>query len=148
MWAPPPALIDKRRLKGAPQHGIGRSCKAGKEEIAGLLTALKLFIAEGDKTRHARWLALLQSVESGLGRTKGVAISLSGAEDTDACHPFICRSGRRGVQPKWPGCCKGNRPPFMLMHSCATRTRLRSIHVSHGGAGRVPGPRLEEGIPA
>ena len=48
MWTPPPSLIDKARLKGAPQHGIGRSCKAGKEEIVGLLTALRLFIAEGD----------------------------------------------------------------------------------------------------
>jgi L-seryl-tRNA(Ser) seleniumtransferase len=84
MWTPPPSLIDKRRLKGAPQHGIGRSCKAGKEEIVGLLTALKLFIAEGDKARHARWLALLRAIESGLGRTKDVVLSVSGAEDTGA----------------------------------------------------------------
>ena len=84
MWAPPPSLIDKRRLKGAPQHGIGRSCKAGKEEIVGLLTALNLFIAEGDEARHARWLALLQSIQSGLGRTKDVVVCVSGAADTGA----------------------------------------------------------------
>ena len=97
MWTPPPTLIDKRRLKGAPQHGIGRSCKAGKEEIAGLLTALRLFVAEGDKARHARWLALLQTVQSGLGRTKGVVPSLCGAEDTAAVpslHLSFQREGR------------------------------------------------------
>ena len=94
MWAPPPALIDKRRLKGAPPHGIGRSCKAGKEEIVGLLTALKLFIAEGDKARHARWLALLRAIEKGLGRMKGVAVTLSGAEDTGAV-PILHLSFRK-----------------------------------------------------
>ena len=56
MWEPPCPLIDKARLKGAPQHGIGRTCKAGKEEIVGLLTALRLFVAEGDAARHGRWL--------------------------------------------------------------------------------------------
>ena len=64
MWEPPPSLIDKQRLRGAPQHGIGRSCKAGKEEIVGLMTALRLFVDEGDDARHARWLADCQTVAS------------------------------------------------------------------------------------
>jgi L-seryl-tRNA(Ser) seleniumtransferase len=67
MWEPPPSLIDKSRLKGAPQHGIGRNCKAGKEEIVGLLTALRLFIAEGDVGRHARWLKDCETVAACLG---------------------------------------------------------------------------------
>ena len=48
LWSPPEFLIDKQRLKGLPQHGIGRSCKAGKEEIMGLLAALRIFTSEGD----------------------------------------------------------------------------------------------------
>jgi D-glucosaminate-6-phosphate ammonia-lyase len=68
MWNPPKSLIDKRKLKGMPQHGIGRTCKAGKEEIAGLLTALSLFIKESDKTRHARWLERLRPIAQGLGK--------------------------------------------------------------------------------
>ena len=35
MWDPPKTLIDKRKLKGTPHHGIGRSCKVGKEEVVG-----------------------------------------------------------------------------------------------------------------
>ena len=66
MWEPPPSLIDKQRLRGAPQHGIGRSCKAGKEEIVGLMTALRLFVEEGDAARHARWLADCATVVSKL----------------------------------------------------------------------------------
>src|SRR5205085_2154692 len=40
---PPAGLIDKGRLAGLPRHGIGRSLKVSKEQIAALLTALKLF---------------------------------------------------------------------------------------------------------
>jgi D-glucosaminate-6-phosphate ammonia-lyase len=81
MWEPPPALIDKSRLKGAPQHGIGRSCKAGKEEIVGLLTALRLFIAEGDTARHARWLQDCESVAAALD---GHLVTVTGSNDISA----------------------------------------------------------------
>lgn len=53
-WAPPESLIDKSRLCGAPAHGIGRPCKAGKEIVIGLLVALKKFIAESDEARSRR----------------------------------------------------------------------------------------------
>lgn len=43
LWSPPPELIDKSRLKGIPRHGIGRGFKVAKEQIAALLTALRLF---------------------------------------------------------------------------------------------------------
>ncbi|HEY5598601.1 MAG TPA: aminotransferase class V-fold PLP-dependent enzyme [Kiloniellales bacterium] len=80
-WEPPPTLIDKQRLKGAPQHGIGRTCKAGKEEIVGLLTALDLFVAEGDTARHARWLADAKIIHAGLSGIKGTSANLEGADD-------------------------------------------------------------------
>lgn len=44
-WNPPAGLIDKDRIPGLPHHGIGRGCKAGKEEIVGLLTALRIFVS-------------------------------------------------------------------------------------------------------
>ncbi len=76
MWEPPAALIDKSRLKGAPQHGIGRTCKVGKEEIAGLLTALRLFIAEGDAARHARWLKSIHLIASRLSSSAATAVRI------------------------------------------------------------------------
>jgi len=72
-WQPPPGLIDKAKLKGVPLHGIGRPCKAGKEEIAGLLTALRLFVQEGDAARHARWLKRVNEMAKHL-RCAGVDI--------------------------------------------------------------------------
>jgi D-glucosaminate-6-phosphate ammonia-lyase len=66
LWAPPAHFIDKTRLKGLPQHGLGRGCKVGKEEIVGLLTALRLFVEEDAGARRARWRALMQQLADGL----------------------------------------------------------------------------------
>jgi len=54
-WQPPAQLIDKSELRGVPRHGIGRSCKAGKEQIIGLLTALMRFTQEDDLARNDRF---------------------------------------------------------------------------------------------
>jgi len=45
-WNPPPSFIPKEKLRGVPQHGIGRGMKVTKEAIVGLLTALQLFTEE------------------------------------------------------------------------------------------------------
>jgi L-seryl-tRNA(Ser) seleniumtransferase len=82
-WQPPANLIDKARLKGVPQHGIGRPCKLGKETIAGLLTALQAFVAEGDAARHRRWLGLAREIAEGLHGLNGVAVTLTGETSTD-----------------------------------------------------------------
>lgn len=57
-WNPPAELIDKGKFSGVPRHGIGRSCKVGKEQIVGLLTALKLFVKEGNSGRYDRLMAV------------------------------------------------------------------------------------------
>ena len=67
LWDPPRSLIDKEKLPGAPQHGIGRPCKVGKEEIVGLITALRLFVAEGDEARKAGWEATTAALANALG---------------------------------------------------------------------------------
>ncbi|MEW6750381.1 MAG: aminotransferase class V-fold PLP-dependent enzyme [Candidatus Latescibacterota bacterium] len=54
LWRPPARLVDRSRLPGAPQHGIGRPCKVGKEEIVGLLTALGIFVTEDPEERRRR----------------------------------------------------------------------------------------------
>ena len=85
MWSPPSRLIDKSRLKGTPVHGIGRSCKAGKEEIVGLLAALRMFVAEGDAPRHARWLQDCQTIASAIS---GHLVSVTGGNDI-GCVPTV-----------------------------------------------------------
>lgn len=83
MWTPPAFLIDKQRLKGLPQHGIGRSCKAGKEEIMGLLAALRIFISEGDAVRHGRWLKAADEVANGCLGVVGVDVHIINTENSE-----------------------------------------------------------------
>jgi L-seryl-tRNA(Ser) seleniumtransferase len=78
-FQPSPAFIDRRRLKGLPPHGIGRSAKVGKEQVVGLLTALELFAAEGDEVRRSRWLKLLEGVRTAMGTLPGLTLTLSTA---------------------------------------------------------------------
>jgi L-seryl-tRNA(Ser) seleniumtransferase len=83
LWTPPAFLIDKQRLKGLPQHGIGRSCKAGKEEIIGLLAALRIFIGEGDAARHGRWLQAAEEIASGCAGIAGIGVQIQEAENKE-----------------------------------------------------------------
>src|SRR5205814_6941298 len=80
---PPPGFIDKRALPGLPHHGIGRPCKVGKEEIVGLLTALPLFVAEGDAARHRRWLAPMRELAHGLAGLPGAAVTTNDFDNVE-----------------------------------------------------------------
>ena len=62
-----PRLVDPRALPGGPHHGIGRGFKAGKEEIAGLLTALERFVAADDAAANAALEKRLQRIARELG---------------------------------------------------------------------------------
>ncbi len=76
LWNPPADLIDRSRLPGAPQHGIGRTCKVGKEEIVGLLTALRLFVEEDVVKRDQRWLELMLELKRSCGELPHAQIDL------------------------------------------------------------------------
>jgi len=67
LWRPPEKLIDRSKLPGVPQHGIGRPCKVGKEEIVGLLTALELFVGEDPEERKGRWGKLMEELVEACG---------------------------------------------------------------------------------
>jgi len=58
-WQPPRQFLDRNELVGLPRHGVGRSCKVGKEQIVGLLLALSRFVAASDQDRsdHSRSVA-------------------------------------------------------------------------------------------
>ncbi len=75
-WNPPPGFLDKSRLPGLPQHGIGRPCKVGREEVVGLLTALGQFIEEGDEARARVWTATAEALRDALAGTPSAEITL------------------------------------------------------------------------
>lgn len=75
-WSPPPSLFDKGNLIGFPASGVGRVAKCGKEEIVGLLTALRLFLAEKSDERHARWLGVCEEIADGLAGLPGADVAV------------------------------------------------------------------------
>ena len=74
-WNPPRNLIDKTRLKGIPRHGIGRGLKAGKEEIVGLLTALRIFVEKDHEKERQRFENMMKSFSSDFQNIDGITAS-------------------------------------------------------------------------
>lgn len=77
-WNPPDSLIDKHRLKGTPQHGVGRPCKVGKETIVGLLVALRRFASVSDESRARRFQGLMQRLQSSLAGIDHARMQITG----------------------------------------------------------------------
>ena len=75
LWNPPSSLIDKEALPGAPQHGLGRPCKVGKEQIVGMIAALRLFVSEDDEARAARWKARIDALVEAVGSLPHTEVS-------------------------------------------------------------------------
>ena len=63
-------------VKGLPASGVGRAAKCGKEEIVGLLTALRLFLEENSDERHARWLAVCEEIANALRGRRGTTVAV------------------------------------------------------------------------
>ena len=68
-------LIAEGHLPGPPLQGIGRACKVGREEVVGLLTALRLYLQRDHAADQARWRRLAQRMAGGLAGLPGVTVS-------------------------------------------------------------------------
>jgi L-seryl-tRNA(Ser) seleniumtransferase len=125
LWDPPADFIDKSALDGIPRHGIGRTLKVSKEEIAALLTALDLFASGVYDADVPRFRGFLETIAARL-------------ENLPVCCTIFEKGG-------------GQSPPFLeidLDEQALGRTafdiclKLRQgdppVYVSHG--------RLPEGI--
>ena len=106
LWEPPASLIDKSKLAGIPRHGIGRALKVSKEQIAALLTALKLFTSGAYDRELAEMSRLLQQIASALTKapvrcqllpSDGQSYPLLEITLTGSTNAFeVCRALRRG----------------------------------------------------
>lgn len=77
-WAPPASLIPKDKLRGKPEHGLGRGFKVSKEAIVGLLVALSKFTEENVEKTSAEFADLLQVISSRIENIKGVTTKIEG----------------------------------------------------------------------
>jgi D-glucosaminate-6-phosphate ammonia-lyase len=86
-WNPPPSLIPKEKLRGIPQHGIGRGMKVTKEAVVGLLTALQRFTEENSLRELERLRLLLEGIAVRLQGVAGVEVEMT--EDYPGSHPTL-----------------------------------------------------------
>ncbi len=75
-FVPPEEFAPLAGLRGLPHHGIGRSCKTGKEEIVGLLAALRRFAARDEDAARVTWMARLEAVQGAAGTLRGIEATL------------------------------------------------------------------------
>jgi L-seryl-tRNA(Ser) seleniumtransferase len=66
-FRPPPEFAPLAQMPGLPRHGIGRSCKVGKEEVIGLLVALERFAGADEAERYATWRSILEAIATSAG---------------------------------------------------------------------------------
>jgi D-glucosaminate-6-phosphate ammonia-lyase len=70
------SLIENGTVVGPPHHGIGRGFKVGKEEIAGLLTALERYQGRDFTAERARWTADMECIAAGVRDIPGISARL------------------------------------------------------------------------
>ena len=73
------AEVEAGTLAGIPHQGLGRAMKVGREEIGGLVTALRAFVAGDDAADHRRWSAMLAHIAEPLRGVAGVTLREEGS---------------------------------------------------------------------
>jgi L-seryl-tRNA(Ser) seleniumtransferase len=69
---PARTLIDRGAIAGPPHHGIGRGFKVGKEEIAGLIAALRLYLDRDFAAERERLGDWAVTIADGLAGVRGL----------------------------------------------------------------------------
>lgn len=80
VWTPPADVIDIERLGGVPRQGIGRSMKVGKEELAGIIKAVELFVEDDHGKWSNEWQRRAEYIANQLGECSRFETSVSTAE--------------------------------------------------------------------
>ncbi len=68
-----PEIIEACAANGNPNHSVGRPMKVGKEEMAGLVRAVELYLAQDHDAVYEQWRKQLTEIERALAGAPGVA---------------------------------------------------------------------------
>lgn len=72
VWTVPRDLIPVDELPFIPRMGVGRGFKTGKEEIVGVVTALRLFAEKDHDAQRAIWAERLRYIVDNLGEVPNI----------------------------------------------------------------------------
>lgn len=73
-WRGDGYLVPPGAIRGLPRHGVGRSCKIGKEELVGLLAALKTFARNGVAPFGDVWQVIAHDLETQLRTLENLSV--------------------------------------------------------------------------
>ena len=82
-------LVKNGILQGPPHHGIGRGFKVGKEEIAGLMMALKLYAQRDFEAELKAWTSDMEIIASSLAGINGVSARVVFPQETGRLTPSV-----------------------------------------------------------
>lgn len=71
------ALLAEGKLDGIPHQGFGRAMKVGREEVAGLITALRRYVSGNDISDSVYWCSVLDIIQPMIDGISGVRIERS-----------------------------------------------------------------------
>ena len=80
VWEPPRELIDPDSVDGVPRQGIGRPMKVGKEELAGLIRALEVFVDLDYEELSATWRRQAERAAEALATNGHLSTTVTGGE--------------------------------------------------------------------
>ena len=92
-------LLQAAWLNSAPHHAFGRSLKAGKEEIMGMLAAVETWVKRDHKAEWAQWEAWLNYIGERATSVPGVTTEILQPEDLSNHAPRL--------RVKWDGAALG-----------------------------------------
>lgn len=98
-WAggPPSKLFETADLPGLPRHGLGRGMKVGKEELLGLVTALRLFLDEDEDELHRKWNERAHRASACLEEVDGLDTQLCDGDDSRVATTTLVSLDERSV---------------------------------------------------
>jgi D-glucosaminate-6-phosphate ammonia-lyase len=141
LWDPPASLIDRSKFTGMPRHGIGRSLKVSKEEIAALLKAIELFeqgAYDVDVVKHKKWLETIATalkaapvecrlIDPGDGETSPV-LEIAVNESQLGRSAFdICRRLRNSDPPIYAGHSKLPEGILVIRPTCLKEGQIEPL---------------------
>ena len=88
VWTAPRELLGVERMPYMPRQGIGRGYKAGKEEIVGLITALRLFVVRDHAAEMAVCTQRIQAIVDGLADVDHVTATVVPPEENGSAFHF------------------------------------------------------------
>lgn len=91
-------LIDAAFANASPHQFIGRGMKVAKEEIVGLLSALRMFVDEDEQAEMERYRRMAQQVVDALAEAPGLRIRLEHDE-----HNYLIPHAVIGFTREWRG---------------------------------------------